>query len=193
MLNREPDYVLKILGRQMDIAGGIITAVIVMAVACLHWGPLNRDADDSIQRLVALHVLLGDERHVRADHARLRRQLDEALIEEAAIQKRIPREPQEAEFLAQISEAAGKVGLQIADYRPGVMVAGKVTSTLRVELACEGDYRAICTLLDRLQQLPRYSTVARLEIGPGNSSERHLAKLCLELYFFNDGRKVAAR
>jgi Tfp pilus assembly protein PilO len=193
MLYQEPHHMLKMLRRGLNLAGALIAAVLVLAVAWLHWGPLSRDTTESTQRLVTLHALLEDEGHVRAEHAKLRQQLDKATLEEAAIQKRIPRGPQEAEFLAQISQAASSTGLQISDYRPGVMSAGKICSTLRVELACDGNYQAICTLLNRLQELPRYSTIVRLEIGPGTSPEHHSAKLCLELYFFSDNRNLAAK
>jgi Tfp pilus assembly protein PilO len=192
-LHQDPRHILKMLGRQLNIAGALIAAMMILAVAWFHWGPLSRESAESTQKLAALHALLGDELHVRAEHAKLRQQLDKAASQEAAIQKRIPRDPQEAEFLAQISQTAGNAGLQITDYRPGVMSAGKKCSALRVELTCDGNYRAICTLLDRLQELPRYSTVARLEIGPGASPEHYSAKLCLELYFFGDSHNFAAK
>jgi Tfp pilus assembly protein PilO len=190
---REPNHILKKLGRELNVAGALITAVMVAAIAWLHWGPLSRDMDESAERLATLQALLEDESRVRGEHAELRQQLDKATIEEAAILKRIPRNPQEAEFLAQLSQAAGNVGLQITDYRPGMINAGKLCSKQRVELACAGNYQAICTLLDRLQELPRYSTVIRLEIGPGALPEHYSAKLCLELYYLSDGRNLAAK
>jgi Tfp pilus assembly protein PilO len=193
MLHQDPRHILKMLGHKMNITGALIAAMMILAVAWFHWGPLNRESAESTQKLATLHALIEDEGRIRTEQEKLRQQLDKATLEEAAIQKRIPRDPQEAEFLAQISQAAGSVGLQITDYRPGVMSAGKKCSTLRVELTCDGNYRAICTLLDRLQALPRYSTVARLEIGPGASSEHYSAKLCLDLYFFGNSRNLAAK
>ena len=85
------------------------------------------------------------------------------------------------------------MGLQITDYRPGVVSPGKACSKLRVELSCEGNYRSLCAFLDRLQGLPRYSTMAQLQIDPGTTAEHHLAKLSLELYFFSDIHKLAAQ
>jgi Tfp pilus assembly protein PilO len=193
MLQREPDQYLRTLTQGLNIAGALVTASLVMAGGWLVLGSLTGDTAQTAARLEALHALLGDEGRLRAEHAKFRQQLDKAKQDEAAIQKRIPSEPQEAVFLAQVSQAADTVELQIKDYRPGVISPGKTWSTLRVELTCEGSYLGICTFLDSLQDLPRYSTVARLEIDPGTTAEHYLAKLCLELYFFNDGHKLAAR
>jgi hypothetical protein len=64
---------------------------------------------------------------------------------------------------------------------------------MRVELSCEGDYLSICGLLDRLQELPRHSTVARLEIDACGAPGKYLAKIGMELYFFGNGRQLAER
>jgi len=193
MFHREPNQILRTLARGLNIAGALVTAIVVIAGVWLLSGELTGDTAQTAERLEALHALLSDEGHLRAEHTKLSQQVDKAKKDEAAIQRRIPPEPQEAVFLAQVSQAADAVELQVKDYRPGAMSVGKTWSTLRVELTCEGSYLAICMFLDSLQQLPRYSTVARLEIDQGTSAEHYLAKLCLELYFFNSSRKLAER
>ncbi len=193
MLHREPNQDLRTLTRGLNIAGAMVSAILVMAGLWLLLGPLISNTARTAERLVGLHAMLRDEGQLRAKHTMRRQHLDQAQQDEAAIQKRIPPEPQEAVFLAQVSQAADEVGLQIKDYRPGVMSAGKTWSTLRVELTCEGSYLGVCAFLDSLRELPRYSTIARLEIDPGTSVEHYVAKLSLELYFFNDSRKLAAR
>lgn len=193
MSRQDPQHALKSLRRQLNIAGALVTAAVLAVGAWVYLGPMSRHAVAGRQRLENLQALAKEEVHIRADHAALRRQMDEAERQEALIQKRIPRGSQEADFLAQISQVAGDVGLQITDYRPGVASQGEAWSTLRVELTCEGAYKAICTLLDRLRELPRYSAVVRLEIGPGASPERHSIRLGLELYFLGDNRSIATK
>ena len=192
-MHREPNQDLRTLAGGLNVAGVLVTAVLVVAGAWLVVGRLTADPGAPAERLAALCALLADEHRLRAEHGRLRLQWDKAQKDEAAIQKRIPPEPQEAVFLAQVSQAANDVQLQIKDYRPGATGVGKTWSTLRVDLTCEGDYPEICAFLDGLRELPRYSTVAHLEIDPGTAAKQYLAKLCLELYFFNDSHKLAAK
>ncbi len=189
----EPNQALSRLKRGLQITGIVVAVLLIAGSVALLLGSLGYDGTDTAGRLDSLRALVHDESHLRADHARLEQEFHRATQAEAALEKRIPDGPHEADFLAQISSAASAVGLQITDYRPGVVSPGKAVSKLRVELSCEGDYRSLCAFLDRLQELPRYSTTAKLEIDPGTTADRHLAKLSLELYFFSDLHNLAAQ
>jgi Tfp pilus assembly protein PilO len=193
MSHQDPNAILKTLKRRLNVVGVIITAALFMGIAWFYWGPMSREATEYKQHLDNLRALIKEENRLREEHAALRQQLDRAAQQEAAIQKQIPHGPQEAEFLAQISQAAAEEGMQIVDYRPGVISSGEACSTLRVALACEGTYQAICTFLDRLQKLSRCSTVIRMEIEPSASPKHYATKLSLELYFFSDNSTFATK
>jgi Tfp pilus assembly protein PilO len=193
MLHAEPNHILRTLTLTLNIAGALVAAVVLISGAWLVFGPLAYNTADASQRIETLRDLLQDEDRVRAEHGKLRQQLEAARQQDAALQKRIPDGPHEADFLGQVSHAAGEVGVQISDYRPGKMTEGKSCSAMRVELSCEGNYRNICRLLDRLQELPRHSTVARLMMDSGTSPDKHTAKIGLELYFFESSRQLAER
>jgi Tfp pilus assembly protein PilO len=193
MLHGELNRVLRTVSTGLNIAGAVFTAAVVIVGLWSLWGPLTRPADNASQRMEALQGLLRDEGRLRTEHARLCQQLEAARQKDEALRNRIPDGPQEADFLAQVSRAAGEVGLQITDYRHSGITGGKLCSAMRVELSCEGDYQSICSLLDRLQELPRYSTVARLEINSIAPQAKCLAKICLELYFFVGDRQPAER
>jgi Tfp pilus assembly protein PilO len=192
MWQAEPGRVLRALALGLNVAGAVLTVAVVVGVWWLG-EPRTRCSPDASQRLDACRELLRNEVRVRADHARLRQQLDAARQKDQALRQRIPDGPHEADFLAQISQAAGETELQITDYRHGVVTAGQPCSSVQVELSCEGDYRSICRLLDRLRELPRHSTVARIEIHADATRAKCLAKICLELYFFGRGRQAAER
>lgn len=193
MLHGEPNQILRTLRLGLNVVGVLAAAAVVLIGAWIVLGPLARNTAEASRRMETLEHLLCDEGRVRAEHAGLRRQLEAARQQDAALQKRIPNEPHEADFLAQVSHAAGALGLQITDYRPGVLTSGRPLSTMRVELSCEGNYQGICGLLDRLRELPRHSTVIRLEIDAGASPDRYTAKIGLELYFFGNTRPSAKR
>jgi Tfp pilus assembly protein PilO len=168
----------------LNLLGGLVAAVVALGSAWIIWGPLSRETAEASVCKDAYGDLLREEEYLRAERAKLGWQLDAARQQDIALRNRIPQEPREADFLAQVSRAAGELGLQITDYRPGVMTAKSSCSAMRVELNCEGTYRGICGLLGRLQELPRHSTVAKLEIDAGPSADKCLAKISLELYFF---------
>jgi Tfp pilus assembly protein PilO len=190
VLYLEPNNILRQLAFRLNITGALVAAILVLGGAWLVLGPLTRDTAEISSRLDIFHEMLRDEGHLRAEHVKLCQQLDVARRQDAALRKRIPEGPQEADFLLHVSRAATEAGLQITDYRPGVVTAGKSCSALRVEMSCEGNYRSICSLLDRLRELPRHCTVACLEIDAAAVPDKYLAKLGLELYFFG-GRQLA--
>jgi Tfp pilus assembly protein PilO len=192
MQSHETNLALKGLARKLNLGGACVAGIVLLACVWLVLGPLTRASVETASRLATFTALVRDEGHLRAEHGHLRRQLEAARQQEAALKKRIPDGPQEADFLLQISHAAAEVGLQITDYRPGVMTAGKSCSAMRVELSCEGNYRSICRLLNRLRELPRHSTVARLDVNADGSSDKYLLKLGLELYFFGSGSRQLA-
>ena len=100
----------------------------------------------------------------------------------ADLQKRVPDEPSEAEFLAQLVQAANQTGFRINDYHPGVVRSGERCSQLQVQLSCQGTYRSICDFLDRLAALPRITQVEKLDVTAAGP-DGHPVTLWLVVYF----------
>lgn len=160
--------------------------VIVLAAGGVGYALVLRPLDDRIEELdgrtLQLQAALENAPTVRAEHERLRRAVAAMEAATADLEKRVPDEPSEAEFLSQAAQAASQAGLQIGDYRPGVVRAGQRCSHMEIQLSCQGPYRSICDFLDRLAALPRLSQVEKLEItaaGPGG----YPVTLCLVVYF----------
>ncbi|MBN2477593.1 MAG: type 4a pilus biogenesis protein PilO [Pirellulales bacterium] len=188
MPHRDPNRRLGTLSRWMHGLGLLIALGIAGFVEFAVYRPIDGRTATCLKRNRELQALLREAPRVRADHARLTQEVADARAQAAVLKSRIPDEPQEADFLAQVSQLAGEVGLDIQDYCPGVITSRQTYSTMQVELICEGDYYSICNFLYRLAELPRHSTVVGLEINSEKGGQRYSAKMSLELYFAATGR-----
>lgn len=164
------------LGLFVALAGVVLGRLLLL-------DPIDRMANQCAERVRYLQSRLTEEDHVRAEHQRLKTEVDRARRETAALKQRIPDDPCEAEFLAELARLAGDAGLQIRDYQPGAATARPSYSTLTVDLSGSGTYRSICALLDGLARLPRHCTVRRLEISADKRTAQCDIKLSMELYF----------
>jgi Tfp pilus assembly protein PilO len=179
----EPDHKLKLFGWWLHGLGVAVTLFLMLFAEWFVYGPTDRRAAASARRTGELQALLRDEDPIRAEHARLTDELAAAREESAGLQKRIPNEPREGDFLAQVSQLAGDVGLNVRDYRPGAITAKPDYSHMQVELVCEGDYASICRFLAGLSELPRHSTVIRLQLDGDGSQPLCVANVSLRVYF----------
>lgn len=177
-----PNRRLRLLGLSLHGLGGLAAVTIALLAEFLAYRPLDAQVAAHVRRTEELQVLLREEQQCRREHARLGKDLSVAGEQAEILKKRIPDEPREADFLAQVSELADESGLRIQDYRPGVVTPRHLYSTMRVDLICEGDYESICKFLDGLSALPRHSTMVRLEIDSTIDKKHYSARISLELY-----------
>ncbi len=144
MFQHEPSKRLKRLGLGLHALG----LSIVLATAGLGYAlaihPLENRIDEVDDHSFQLEGLLRDAPKVRGQHQRLQNEIAAARASVADLHKRVPDEPFEADFLAQLTEAANQSGLRIGDYRPGVVRGGQRCSQLQVQLSCQGTYQSVC-------------------------------------------------
>lgn len=168
-----------------------LSAALAIAVAgqlvVLH--PIDHRAAASVRRATELEKGLQEASRVRAEHARLTDELATARQQAAELTRRIPDEPREADFLAELAHLADDVGLEIQDYRPGLIVSRGSYCVIQVDLIGEGDYPSICNFVHQLPDLPRCSTVTHLRIQSDDRRDAYLVTMSLQLYF---GAKPAA-
>jgi Tfp pilus assembly protein PilO len=167
----------------LHAAGLLVALAILLAAEFFVYRPIDRQVDVCTRHVAKLRGLLEDENRVRQEHAQAVAQLQAARDLAATLNRRIPDEPSEADFLAQVSQLATDECLEIQDYRPGAITTKDSYSALCVELVCEGDYASLCNFLAGLSKLPRHATVAVLEIDSGKGKATYSVKLSLELYF----------
>jgi Tfp pilus assembly protein PilO len=182
------DRKLKLLGIGLHALGTLVVLAIVLFTAFVVYSPIDHRVAEYAGRTKELKRLLGGEAQVHAKHTRLSKELAAARKQAIELNSRIPDEPREADFLAQVSQLADQVGLQIQDYRPGTVTSEQNYSTMQVELICQGDYASICSFVDRLAELPRFSTVVQLQIEGKDEQKQYSAKLSLKLYYAVEGQ-----
>ena len=91
--------------------------------------------------------------------------------------------PQEAEFLAQISEAATENGLQIQNFTRGAVTVLDTHSQLQIRLIGAGDYASICGFFEEMSNFSRVATVNNLSLSVPEDTEIYPLEMTLTLYF----------
>jgi Tfp pilus assembly protein PilO len=92
-----------------------------------------------------------------------------------------------------MNEAAQEVGLEIRNYRRGVVLVNDSHSQLEVFVSCAGSYPQICRFFHRLARLPRISTVEKTTITSDSTAEAYPVDLTLRLYYGARQRPEAKR
>jgi Tfp pilus assembly protein PilO len=184
----DPSYKVRVVRWSLHGLGALIFLTIGLLAHLAVNRPLDAQTAAYAQRTDRLQAVLRDGERLRKEHARLSEELALARQQAALLEKRIPDEPREADFLAQVSRLADEVGLRIRDYRPGVVKPRESYSTMRVDLICEGNYDSICRFVDGLSRLPRHSTIVRLEVDSAGKQKFYSTNISLELYAAGSGQ-----
>lgn len=158
----------------------------VLAAATLAYGlvlrPLERRTGDWEDRIARLEERLKGIDAFRAEQSRLSQRVAELDQKSAALSRRVPGEPMEAEFLSQVAGVAVQAGVKLGHYRPGLIRVGEGHSQMEIQLSCAGPYRGLCQFLDRLAAMERLSRVVQMEVGSGGA-EGCPATITLVVFF----------
>jgi len=182
MHSGNPNRRLRVLSWSLHGLGALIACAILLAAELVGYRPLDAEVAACARETAELQGVIQDGERLRAEHGRLRQELARARERSADLIERIPDQPQEADFLAQLSQLADDSGLKIRDYRPGVITLRSSHATMKVDMICAGNYESICTFLDGLAELPRHCTVVRFQIDSASQGELYSVELSLELY-----------
>lgn len=177
------DQKLMVLGWLFHL-GGLVTLALG---ACAYHFVISelithRQSSDTAE-ISRLESLLETERDTGRDFARLQTELQRLEASAEAARQRIPEAPQEAEFLAQISEAAAEKGLQIQNFTRGEVTVLATHSQLQIRLTGEGDYTSICGFFEKMANFSRVATVSKLNLRIPTNSELYPLDMTLTLYF----------
>ncbi|MGM0487524.1 MAG: type 4a pilus biogenesis protein PilO [Planctomycetota bacterium] len=116
-------------------------------------------------------------------------ELEKAHAHAQQLRQRIPDDPDEAEFLKQVSRLAAATGLEIRDYRRGSLAVKESYSELQINLTCSARYAELCRFLEALDELPRILTIEKLAISSPDEGDEYPVDLSLSVYF--RGRRQA--
>jgi Tfp pilus assembly protein PilO len=155
----------------------------VLATELLVVRPLRDQTQQEQSQIDQLEGLLNAGEGIRAEFNQRREQLEGERARQVALHQRVPDEPMEAAFLAQVAGLARGVDLEVKDYRPGTITQHADYSELKVELQVIGTYGSICRFLDQIPRLPRISSFTGMEISAEPEKSIYPIRLNFSTYF----------
>lgn len=133
--------------------------------------------------IARLEKVLEIDRNPANDVAELKAELKRLEARAESARQWIPETPQEGEFLAQLSEAARKNGLQLGNFTRGAVAVLDTHSQLQVRLTGEGDYASICKFFAEMESLSRVATISRMSLSAASDANTYPLDMTLTLYF----------
>jgi len=102
---------------------------------------------------------------------------------ETELTKRIPAAPRESDFLHQISQLADQIGLQVTDYRPGVIDQRENHHEMEVKVNTRGNYESLCKFLKQIDHLPRLCRLTQLDVNTDVKDQDLNVDMSFRIYF----------
>ncbi|QDU81886.1 Pilus assembly protein, PilO [Polystyrenella longa] len=192
MKNSSDRNQLKLIDMGIHIACMAVVLISLIAGYRFGYDQLKaREVSLDAQRLELL-ALMNSEDEVASAHRLAQEELSIQQQKLVDLLKRMPEQPKEVDFLAQITGLARKSGVKIQDYQPQQISSGEEYRELQIKLNAHGGYTGICYFLDEMHSLQRLNRVSQLFVEPiGATSKKQLeeevpqykASLQLHIYF----------
>lgn len=169
--------------------GALYVLVVVCAVASATAGylalnhPLTSWRVDQSRRADLLREKLANGSALRALHAEQERELADLLARVEQVNRRVPEESREGEFLAALSQLAETHQVTIDDFRRGKSTDTETHSVVAVSIKTRGSHAGMCSLLDAIANLPRLAELTHLEVKSQPGSNGYPAQLTYALYY----------
>jgi Tfp pilus assembly protein PilO len=165
---------------------GTGAAVLLSALAATEFlvvMPYRTATSEEQANIARLEQFVSRGEMIRREFNKQRTNLEEKKSSQQSMRERIPNEPMEAAFLAQLAGLARSVELEVKDYRPGTVTKHPDYSELKVEIQAEGSYPSICRFLDKIPHLPRISSFTGMELSAEPEKPNYPIRLNFSTYF----------
>ncbi len=151
--------------RVVDAVGLLVLIGLVTLALLVAYLPMCLQKGLYEDRMAEGEEFLQSKPEIQARHTRLSEQLEasEALL--TGLLARIPDEPQESEFLAQLAQLARESGLATKEFRPGEATQEGKLGQVEIQFSASGNYEQICRFLAGLQNMPRFCRVNSLKVA----------------------------
>lgn len=179
----DPEVALARYRRRGHGLGLVATMAAIATFAFVFYLPQSARRSALLPRQADLEARLRSETATREANAVARRRLADAEGRLQQFQQRLPRDPDEADFLAQLARAASDVDLHVLNYQPGNLTQRETHSELEIDLSGEATYASLVRFLDRLATLRRLTTVVRLEVNAQPLQNLYPINITLLIYF----------
>ena len=154
-----------------QIAAGISLAAIALAVVYYMyvWDPKKAELTASQLRLDSLLVInqRAKAELAQGKTAELKAEADRLIQDLAVMRLLVPTGNEVPALLDQVSTAARRVGLDIADVQPLPSLAGDQYEAFKYRLSVRGGYHQIATLLTNIGTLQRIVAPINVTLAPG--------------------------
>ena len=144
--------------------------------------PLNDWRVDLAHKADLVREKLAAGPKLRVQHAEQTAQLESLLQRVEQVNRRVPDQPREGEFLADLSRLAEEHGVAILDFRRGQSTTTETHSLVTVTVSARGPHTGLCRLLDAIGRLPRLAELTHLEIT-GQAADGYPTQMSYALYY----------
>lgn len=189
MFGHNPRLTLELQGWLLHGLGLLVTMLAAGVFYVFGYQPLDGESASLQAQALMLDGLLNQATTIYAENSRLKTQVNEFERKAIAVLSRVPEEPREADFLAQVSELAQQTGLDILDYRPGILRPQTTYTEMEVKLVSKGTYASLCGFLEQIDRLPRLCRLMNLSIDAKASDGKYAMEMTLVI-FFTTGSKA---
>ena len=139
---------------------------------------------DSVERdVAAVRTNLSKGPALRRRHAEKKQLLAELLERVEVVNRRIPDQPREGEFLASLSRLAQQHNVTIEDFRRGRMTEAPTHSVVSVSVTARASHGSLCALVDSVANLPRLAELTNLEVESDGDRDGYPVTLSYDLYY----------
>lgn len=172
------------LPKAVTYTAAVACAVVIAAVAFVTINrPLTEWRHDITRRANLVRANLSEGAALRRRHAEQKQQLDDLLASVEEVNSRLPDQPREGEFLADLSRLAEDNDVSIEDFRRGRTLETDTHSVVTVSITAEGPHRGACAVVDAVSKLPRLAELTHLEIAPGTQDGIYKMQMTYALYY----------
>lgn len=151
-------------GRSLHAMGLGITLVLAIVPYVAAGLPMAAQTASLQRQIDKTTRLLELEPNVKDRHEKLTGEAEAHEQRRREVLERIPEAADEGQFLAQLTELAGKSDLKVHNYRPGPTEKKPTYSQMDIPLEAEGTYEQLCRFLEGLESLPRFCRLAGLTV-----------------------------
>lgn len=116
-------------------------------------------------------------------HAEQELELADLLARVEQVNRRVPEESREGEFLSTISQLAETHQITIEDFRRGKSTETPTHSVVTVTITARGPHAGLCRLLDAIAKLPRLAELTQLQLKSQTGPEGYPVQLTYALYY----------
>lgn len=145
--------------------------------------PLNDWRRGVIRRADLVRAQLSDGPSLQRQHAERKQQLEALLDRVELVNRRIPDEAREGEFLTDLTRVAEEHGVTIDDFRRGAASSTSTHWVVSVSVKAHGDHAGVCGLVDAVADLPRLAELTEAQIESKPEPGGYPVQLTYALYY----------